>query len=436
MRACVSAVLLLWQLGSAAAPSPSHHLRYEREIEFAGHTPAQVCFALDANVLGHTESAGGGDIRIFGRDQQREFAVPFALTESGPVTVEAQPATIRKVAVRAGALAFDVSMPAGDYTDVVLDVKAKSFVGAAEVTGLDAAGRATPIGTFAVFDLTAQGLARSTLLSLPESSYPTLHVELRLFTPDGQPFPIEPSLIAGATVPPSRERQTVYTTIASTSMIEQQGHWSTATMVVPAHVPIERARFVLRPDFHQDFLRNATIAATPTVKGWEATGAAEGVSGNIFRVARAATTSVPAIDAAALTINTIIGANLRSAAKVTATIENGASAPLPIERVDLEMRERRLCFEAHRGVSYTLRYGDTELSAPSYSYAHRFAASANPIVAELGPEQTNPNYVRAGSGDEKRYPEHDLPWVLLIAAVSVAGVIGLQYVRYKRESLG
>ena len=86
----------------------------------------------------------------------------------------------------------------------------------------------------------------------------------------------------GATVPPDRESQSVYTTIASTSVIDQQGHWSAATIVVPPHVPVERARFVLEPQFRADFLRDATVAATPMENGLEALGAAEGVSGHIF----------------------------------------------------------------------------------------------------------------------------------------------------------
>jgi hypothetical protein len=206
-------------------------------------------------------------------------------------------------------------------------------------------------------------------------------------------------------------------------------------MVVPAHVPIERAQFVLGPQFHGEFLRDATVAATPMETGLQALGAAEGVSGHIFRVVRSAMEGVPAIHSKALAINTVIGANLRSPAKVTASVDNGSAPPLPIERVDLQMRERKLCFEARRGTSYALRYGDAELSGPSYSYARHFVPAARPIAGALGPEQRNLMYVPAGA-DQKQRPGRDLPWVLLIAGVSVAGVIALQYVRHKREGIG
>ncbi len=391
---------------------------------------------LDGAVFAHTESTGAGDVRIYARNEEREFEVPFALIESGPSTTDAQAATVGNVAVRQGAVTFDLSMPAGDYTEVDLDLKARNFVGVAEVSGVDSHGRRTGLGAFSLFDLSAQGLARSTVLSLPDASYPELHIELRLTDLEGKALIVERSMISGATVPPSRDAQTVYTTIASASKIEQQGHWSIATTVVPAHVPIERAQFVVEPEFHGDFLRDATVAASPMDTGLAALGAAEGVSGHIFRVVRSATEGVPPIDSRALAINTVIGANLRSPAKVTASVDNGTAGPLPIARVDLQMRERKLCFNARRGTSYTLRYGDAELSGPSYSYARHFVPAERPVIPALGPEQRNPMYVPAGADKEQRMPGRDLPWILLIAGISVAGVIALQFVRYKHEGIG
>jgi hypothetical protein len=238
-------------------------------------------------------------------------------------------------------------------------------------------------------------------------------------------------------VPPGREEQTLYTTVASTSAIEQQGRWSTATLTVPAHVPVERAQFVLNPQFRADFLRDATVAAVPMETGLAALGAAEGVSGHIFHITHGAIAGVvPAVDSQAMTINTVIGANLRASAKVTASVDNGSVSPLPIDRVDLQMRERRLCFEARHDANYTLRYGDAELSAPSYSYARHFVVSARPTMAALGPEEKNPNYVPAGTDEAQKRPGRELPWVLLIAGITVAGVTALQYLRHKREGMG
>lgn len=440
MRLAAITLLMLWQLGSAVAPPPSRHLRYQRKIALPASASGQACVTLDGTVFAHTASTGAGDIRIYGRetgggDSDSEFEVPFAMTESGPATAEPQAATPGNVVARNGELLFDLAMPSGDYTEVDLQLDAKNFVGAAQVAGVDSRGHATALGTFAVFDLSAHQLARSTVLALPDSSYPMLHIQLRLTNPDGQPMAVSPSMLVGATVPPGREEQTLYTTVASTKAIQEQGHWSIATLTVPAHVPVERARFVLSPEFHADFLRDATVAASPMQGGLDALGAAEGVSGHIFHATHDAIAGVPAIDSQATTISTVIGANLRAPARVTASVDNGAASPLPIVRVDLQMRERRLCFEARPDTNYTLRYGEVDLSAPSYGYARRFVASARPMMAELGAEEKNPRYVPAGTDKAPNRPGRDLPWLLAIAAITVAGVTALQYVRHKHEGM-
>jgi hypothetical protein len=426
--------LLLWQMGSGpAVQSPSRYLRYERPLSLPLGAVGQACTVLDATVFAHTAATGAGDIRIFGQNAEREFEVPFAFLESSPPTLDTQSATLRNVVVRDGRLSFDLAMPGGEYTDVDLNLGAKNFLGVVQVEGRNDDGRVVPLGSFPIFDLSSEGLARSTVLPLPASIYPLLHVELRLTGLTGAPLMVSASTINGAAVPPSREDQTVYTTIASTSAIEQQGHWSTATMIVPPHVPVERAQFVLKPEFHVDFLRDVTVTATPMQSGLAALGAAEGVSGHIFRVVRNASSSTPSIDSHVLTISTVIGSNLRAPAKVTASVDNGQDQPLPLQRVDLQMRQRELCFEARRETSYTLFYGDADLSAPSYSYAHRFVAAAAPIPATSGPERQNLLYVSRKAEQDKRTPGRDLPWLLAVAAISIAGVTALQFVRHRQE---
>jgi hypothetical protein len=170
--------------------------------------------------------------------------------------------------------------------------------------------------------------------------------------------------------------------------------------------------------------------------GLDALGAAEGVSGHIFHVTRSALVGVPGINSQAMTISTVIGANLRAPAKVTASVDNGADSPLPITRVDLQMRQRDLCFDARPDTSYTLRYGDADLSAPSYGYARHFVTNARLVGAALGAEEKNPKYVPPGKDDAKKRSGRELPWLLLIAGIAVAGVTALQYVRHKREGIG
>lgn len=416
-----------------AAQSPSRHLRYERPLLLPQGASGQACTVLDGTVFAHTDAAGAGDIRIFGQDTEREFEVPFAFLESGPPTLDTQSATLRNVVVRDGRLSFDLAMPGDEFTDVDLDINAKNFLGVAQVEGRNNDGRVTTLGSFTVFDLSSEGLARSTVLPLPASSYPFLHVELRFADLSGAPLAATASMIGGADVPPSREEQTVYTTIASTGAIEQLGPRSSATMIVPPHVPVERAQFVLKSEFHADFLRDVTVTATPMQTGLAALGAAEGVSGHIFRVTRGALPTIPSIDSHVLSISTVVGANLRAPAKVTASVDNGPDQRLPIQRVDLQMRERKLCFDAQPGTTYTLFYGDADLSAPSYSYARRFVAAAAPIPAALGPELRNPVYVSRSAEQSHRKPGRELPWLLAMAAIVVAGVTALQFMRHRQE---
>ena len=73
-------------------------------------------------------SAGAGDVRIYMTEDGRESEVPFALTESGPAGMEPQRASVNNVALRDGALEFDLAMPGGEYTDVALDLDVKNFV--------------------------------------------------------------------------------------------------------------------------------------------------------------------------------------------------------------------------------------------------------------------------------------------------------------------
>jgi Na+/melibiose symporter-like transporter len=43
--------------------------------------------------------------------------------------------------------------------------------------------------------------------------------------------------------------------------------------------------------------------------------------------------------------------------------------------------------------------------------------------------------VRAGTDEAQRRPGRELPWLLLIAGIVIAGVTALQYVRHKREGM-
>lgn len=436
MRVTLLSAMLLWQLVGVpvvygADGEPVH---YERNVGLPAGASGQACAVLDGAVFAHAAHASASDLRLYESGPgASNLEVPFAMTVSAAQPVETQTATVEHATVSNGRLVFDLAMPPRAYTDVNLQIDAKNFLGAAEVWGSEGARPVKMLGTYPIFDLSGQGLARSTVLPLPESSFPALHIELQLMDSEGHALAsVSPAMITGAGVPPSRSAQTLYTTVATSPAMEAQGQWSLTTLTVPAHLPLERVHFVLDPTYTHSFSREVTIAATPIGTGYDAVGVAESLPGEIFRVDRPLPDGMPAIHTQQLSVDTLLGSNLRDSAKVLATVQNGAEPPLPITAVELQMRQRRLCFQATPGESYVIRYGDPSLRPPVYAYARSFVASATPIDAVLGPERVNAHFVPRRQDDSNSL-RSQTPWIVLVAVIMISGVVGLQSMRRKED---
>jgi hypothetical protein len=157
----------------------------------------------------------------------------------------------------------------------------------------------------------------------------------------------------------------------------------------------------------------------------------ESVTGTIYRVHT--TQDGQTIDQQELSVPAVLGANLQRAAKVEVTIENGDDQPLPIAAVRLEMRQRKICFEAPAGGAagkdsgLALFYGDSRLEAPEYDYARLFVASRAAVAAELGPEGLNAKY-RAPAAEVRPFAERhpEMLWIALIAAICALGMVALK----------
>jgi len=103
---------------------------------------------------------------------------------------------------------------------------------------------------------------------------------------------------------------------------------------------------------------------------------------------------------------------------------------LPVRSVRLEMRERKLCFNAESDAPLTLFYGDPALVAPQYDFARTFSPDAKIQAARVGAEQKNPIF-RARPDDRaatERHPE--LIWIAFLAVVCVLAVIALRSSRH------
>jgi hypothetical protein len=446
MKAAALLFLLFWQAPAKDEPpvATPGHMRYERTIS-ATAGAGQACAVLDAQIFPHA-APSLKDLRIFPSQNGTPRELPYAITLSESITEETQPArvlnlgTSDKNASAAGpSIVFDLEMPDRPYTDVMLDLGGQDFLATATVSGTDSLGRGKSIslGVFTLFDLSSQHLSRDTTLPLQESTFRYLHVSLSISPAPGTPAAratrFAPEIVEGAQVPPSREAQTVYTTVASVSTPTTGAainrRKTRFDLSLPLRVPVERVSFDLAPSFTGNFSRDVTLSATPIVTPAPTSSASapiESLPGTISRVH--STQAGHKIDEQQLSLPATLGSNLQSPAHVWIEIENGDDQPLPVTTVRLEMRQRKLCFDAPTGPdALELYYGDPALLAPVYDYDRLFVPSNTPLVAQLGPELLNaafhppPAEVRPFT---ERHPE--VLWIALIAAICVLGAIALK----------
>jgi hypothetical protein len=261
-------------------------------------------------------------------------------------------------------------------------------------------------------------------------------------------------MLGPVSVPPSRERQTLYTEVERTDAVETVpapagGTRTVALLRVPAHLPIERLAVALDPDYTANFRRPLTVLAwpshplvtapePPSGPVWVAVGQRAGApaaasevesisAGDLSRVRLpSGDPELRPLDQEQMTADAVLGANLRDAASVEVAIDNGTDPPLPVRSVSLLMRRRSVCFRAEPATRYTLRYGDPGLPPPVTDPGLRLGG---PIAeATLGPETSRPAY---GVEDSKPYlaAHPDTLWALAIALAATLGGTALHRVK-------
>jgi hypothetical protein len=433
--------LSLWQgvAGNEPAVARPDAMRYERALHVAAAT-GQACAVLDGQIYAHAAPALA-DLRIFaaGAGGGTVHEIPYAVTESDAVTEETEPARVLNQGYVGGKVVFDLEMPQRAYTDVrlELDPAVGNFIATATVTGSDAlrGGTETALGSFTLFDLTAQHLSRDTTLKLEESSFRYLHVVMSVVDAPGvergSAARFGSGMVVGAEVPPSREGQILYTTVAESASIATVGRESRATIELPVRVPVERVSFVLAPGFKGNFSREVRVTAMAEVQeggGGDARAPLpEMVAGTIRRVHT--TEEGREIQSEVLGVPAILGANLQGAAKVEVAIENGDEQALPIAAVRLEMRQREVCFDAAAvGVGgVALYYGDPGLAGPVYEYERGFAAAEKAVVVGLGPEMLNVAYRAPLEGPPSFGERHrGMVWIALIGVIGALGWVAVR----------
>ena len=407
----------LFLVAAAAYAGVPANFHYERPVIAPG--AGEACATLDPAIFPHAAPALR-DLRLFsgGRDPTE---LPYVLTVSEAPQADIDSAPVLDLRKHGETIDFDLAMPPRPYTAVILDLAAQNFLATAEVTGLSATPGAppTPLGQFTLFDLAAQHLSRNTTLALQESTFPRIRIRLHFhpLAPRRAPAkPIfSPNLIRVATVPPSREQQVLFeTALAATPQL--RGSTSVAHFLLPQHLPIERVLFRTAPGFTRDFLRTIHITAQPT-----GSDAQETATGTIARVHQ---------DVAGLhlrqqqtSVNATLGANLQSPAELTVTVDNAGNAPLPITAVELQIRQRKLCFDSS-GAPLTLAYGDPDLRPQRDLAPQTVPPAATP--ARIGPETANPQWQASPEKLTFQRRQPHLIWVVLLGLGALFGIIAIR----------
>lgn len=402
---------------AAAAPTPEiRYFQFERSVNLPSGTAGQACAVLDPQVFSHS-APGLADLRLYrGTDE-----TPYVIHSAWP-TQTAQP-TITPInrGVRGGKTVFDASMPDGEYSDVQLNLAGQNFLASVTVTGSQAiSGPTTRIGTYTVFDLSSQHLGRSTVLHLPRSNFRFLHFMIA--------GPIKPDRILSIAAMPSPASEPKYVTILRAGQFARKDKASVVEFSLPPNVPVDRIVFAPTA-VPTNFSREVEVQATEVVAARSDSALPPApstvASGNLLRIHRVQ--DGRHIDEEQFVIPT--SEAFPTPTRWTITIQNGDDAALAFSDVQVEMRERNLCFESAAGAAYALYYGDKVLSAPRYDYATWFAVQSNAAAAMLGAEQANAAFVHRP--DDRPFTEKHpvLLWIALVVVVLLLGVVALRTAR-------
>lgn len=409
----LAALPLFLLIGSAAAPTPDiRYFRFQRAVDLPQNATGQTCVVLDAQTFSHAAS-GLDDLRLYrGTDE-----TPYVIHNAAPS--QASPSTIPplNLGTRRGKTVFDAAMPEGEYSDLQLNLTGQNFLATVTVSGgQNANAPATRIGSYTIFDLSAQRLGRSTVLHLPRSNFRSLHFEI------AGPIPPEHIQSIAASSAPLVEPR--YLSIQTVGQFVRKNKTSVAEFTLPPNVPIDRIAFTpaaLPVNFSREIQVEVSETKAPQAQVASSVGSTE-----LLRIHHAQ--DGRRIDEENLSVETS-RTTYPSSTNWTITMQNGDDPPVAFVNVQAQMLECNLCFEAAPGARYALYYGDNTLAPPHYDYASWFAYQPNAAVATLGAEQGNAAFQQRP--DNRPFTERHpaLLWAALILVVLLLGVVALRTAR-------
>ena len=406
---------------AVAVAAPAFH--YERPVQLVSATSPETCVVLPADLLSHA-APWLQDLRVMAGDREVAYQV---LTSNEAGAEVARPEQLLNLGQRDGAVSFDVEMTEPRYNRVVLRMGRSHFSVLIHVTGMEVLGESGVAFPEIAFSSNAdQDEPQQRLISLPESSFRYLHFDLRTLALE----PVTPQDIAGVNVLVQRAESPRYMQVAAAAAPQQKPHETIYEFAVPANLPLDRLSF-RSDDPKAVFSRTADLerygssqeqAAPEDAGRREMPLQSEGIA-----LIQAPEAKSPPASKDEGAIHLALGAAPR-ASTVRLTIQNGDDAPLALHGVELQMRERQLCFLRKPNTSYVLCYGDPLLGAPQYDLSPIEAAAMTVSESTLGAERAlTPEAATGLRPFTERHPV--LLWIALILVVGTLGFVALRSAR-------
>jgi hypothetical protein len=403
MKALSTVFLLAFVLAAPreSQPSPAYFTNVRKVTP--GASGRQNYIVIDEDIWNHSRK-DLADIRLY---DSRGAQVPYFLNEQrGGIFSEEQPAKILNLGSIKGHTEFDVAaVEIADYDRIRLQLDAKNFVTTAAVEGINAAGqsRGTKLGSFTLYDFSRENLGSNSVLKLPPSSFPYLHVRLS--------SGVIPAQVKGATIYNLQEKQSAWTDVGVCHPSEQKEHSTILICDVPPRVPLERVLFRVAPRLI-NFRRSVSV--TDEHGGQVA-------SGEITRIRMNRGGTM--VTSEELALKVIPG---QDSDRLTVTVDNGDDPALTFDSVQPQSIERRLYFDAQSETTLNLYYGDQKLAAPVYDYAKFFKADPAAVKARLGTGTNNAVY--HGRPDDRPWSERHraVLWAAMLLAVAVLAGLAIR----------
>jgi hypothetical protein len=394
---------LLFTLGLAAAtpalPARWSAWKYVRGIDTGAHA-GSVSVSVPPSIYANAQPSLD-DLRVVTAAGE---AVPFAIV----VPPEAAPERWLDAPLQ------DQGDVRGRYTQAVADVGSERrthqaldiatslerFSTSVDVDASDDLRTWRSIRTGApIYDYRSDGLASNTIVTFPAST--ARYLRVRVASP-GEPFPIDGVRVAqltGAAAPSNR-----YAVALGPPAHAAKAKTTTYALDGIALVPVDRFRLDAST---AHFSREVDVERSSDGKDWETV------------TSREISRSAPGRDALTIDFDETQGRRWRI------VIHDGDDQPLRAVRLDAFGQPRRVAFDAERGASYVLLYGDPSADAPSFDYVktHDAAALARAPDVRLGGPELNAAFVPHAE-PQKPWTERN-GWVLWVAlGIAVLGIGG------------